>query len=166
MQTKRLAALTSTFTNVLGGSGTLTARAFKGSERAASRVARSVAIVIGISLSIPMQAVDARQEKLFSSSKELIKYVANKQLSDKEYKCHNEIIYRESRWNDKAIGNKQGTKQAYGLYQLKINSMHNAHPEIQFWKYWQYVSYRYGITKYDEPMYCAALHHLKTKGWQ
>ena len=102
----------------------------------------------------------------FNSSKELVKYVANKQLSDKEYKCHNEIIYRESRWNDKAIGNKSGTKRAHGLYQLKIASMRNAHVELQFWKYWDYVAYRYGVTPLDEPNYCVALAHLKSKGWQ
>jgi hypothetical protein len=113
-----------------------------------------------------MQVVDAGQVMPFGTSKELIKYVANKQLTEKQYICHNEIIYRESRWNDKAIGNIGGTKQAYGLYQLKIASMRTAHPEIQFWKYWQYVQHRYGVTEYDEPMYCAALHHLKIKGWQ
>lgn len=100
------------------------------------------------------------------TSKELVKYVANKQLSDIQYHCHNEIVYRESRWNDKAIGNIGGTKQTYGLYQMKIASMRNAHVELQFWKYWQYVSYRYGVTTLDEPNYCVALAHLKNKGWQ
>lgn len=113
-----------------------------------------------------MQVVDAGQKMPFNSSKELIKYVANKQLSDSQYKCHNEIIYRESRWNDKAIGNKQGIKQAHGLYQLKIRSLKGAHPELQFWKYWEYVTHRYGITALDEPNYCVALAHLKNKGWQ
>ena len=36
----------------------------------------------------------------------------------------------------------------------------------QFWMYWHYVSHRYSTTQYDEPNYCAALHHLRTKGWQ
>lgn len=102
----------------------------------------------------------------FSSSKELIKYVANKQLSENQYVCHNQIIYLESRWNERAIGNKSGVKQAYGLYQLKIASMKDAHVELQFWKYWQYVMHRYGVTTLDEPDYCVALAHLKTKGWQ
>jgi len=128
------------------------------------RIARSVAVLVslymGIGLSTQAEALN------FNTSKDLIKYVANKQLTDKQYKCHNKIIYRESRWDDKAIGNIGGTKQAYGLYQLKINSMRTAHPEVQFWKYWDYVSYRYGVTEYDEPMYCAALTHLKNKGWQ
>lgn len=151
---------------MLDSSGTLTARALKGLRASLKGVACSVATVIGISLSIPMQVVDAGQEVPFRSSKELIKYVAQLQLSDNQYECHNEIIYRESRWNDKAIGNESGKKQAYGLYQLKINSMKNAHVELQFWKYWQYVAYRYGVTTLDEPNYCVALAHLKNKGWQ
>ena len=162
----RHAALTSTFTNVLDSHGTLTARAHQGLRASLKGVACSVAFVIGISLSIPMTVVDAGQKVPFGSSKELVKYVAQKQLTDKQYQCHNQIIYLESRWNEKAIGNKSGKKQAYGLYQLKIASLKNAHPEIQFWKYWEYVSHRYGITEYDEPMYCAALSHLKNKGWQ
>jgi len=159
--------MTSTFTNVLDRRGTLSARAPQRAHcEPPKRRARGVAFVIGISLSIPMQVADAGQVVAFSSSKDLIKYVANKHLTDKQYHCHNEIIYRESRWNDRAIGNIGGTKQAYGLYQLKINSMRTAHVEVQFWKYWEYVSYRYGVTQYDEPMYCAALTHLKTTGWQ
>ena len=152
--------------HMLDASGTLTARAHQGLRASLKGVACSVAIVIGISLSIPMQVVDAGQEMPFRSSKELVQHVAQLQLSDKEYRCHNEIIYRESRWNDKAIGNEKGKKQAYGLYQLKIASMRNAHVEIQFWKYWQYVAYRYGVTTLDEPNYCVALAHLKNKGWQ
>lgn len=144
--------------------GVVRLNCFRQLKRAACGRARLVALLslTGLALSISSGA----QGLELSSSKELIKYVANKQLSDKEYRCHNEIIYRESRWNDKAIGNIGGTKQAYGLYQLKIASMRNAHPEIQFWKYWEYVLHRYGITEYDEPMYCAALTHLRTKGWQ
>lgn len=132
--------------------------------RAASRIARVVALLsfTGLALSLSSQAEGLE----LKTSKEIIKYVANKQLSDKEYRCHNEIIYRESRWNDKAIGNIGGSKQAYGLYQMKIDSMKNAHVELQFWKYWQYVSYRYGVTALDEPNYCVALAHLKNKGWQ
>jgi len=142
----------------------LKANSPKANRASRLRIARSVAVLVslymGIGLSTQAEALN------FNSSKDLIKYIANKQLTDKQYYCHNEIIYRESRWNDKAIGNIGGTKQAYGLYQLKIASMRTAHVEVQFWKYWEYVSYRYGITEYDEPMYCAALTHLKTRGWQ
>ena len=148
--------------HMLDMAGTLTARAPQGLRASLKGVACSVAIVIGIGLSIGLApishgSIDATRN---------IKILANKQLTDKQYACHNEIVYRESRWNYKAIGNIGGTKQAYGLYQLKIKSLRIAHPEIQFWKYWEYVSYRYGITEYDEPNYCGALHHLQTKGWQ
>lgn len=144
--------------------GVVRLNCFRQLKRAACGRARLVALIsfTGLAILIPSGAKGLE----FTTSKELIKYVANKQLSDKEYNCHNEIIYRESRWNDKAIGNIGGTKQAYGLYQLKIASMRNAHVELQFWKYWQYVAYRYGLTALDEPNYCVALAHLKTKGWQ
>lgn len=152
---------------MLDKAGTIQAKAHQGLRASRlSGIARSVAISIGIAVSVGVAPADGGQINATLSSKDLIKYVANKQLSDKEYKCHNEIIYRESRWNDKAIGNIGGTKQAYGLYQLKIASMRTAHVELQFWKYWEYVAYRYGVTALDEPNYCVALAHLKSKGWQ
>ena len=152
--------------HMLDTSGTLTARAHQGLRASLKGIARSVATVIGISLSIPMQVVDAGQIDAIQDTKIYISSIANYQLTDKQYKCHQEIVYRESRWDERAIGNIGGSKQAYGLYQLKIESMRTAHIELQFWKYWEYVAHRYGVTEYDEPMYCAALTHLKTKGWQ
>jgi hypothetical protein len=95
-----------------------------------------------------------------------VKRLANYQLTDKQYKCHNEIIYRESRWDHKAVGNINGTKQAYGLYQMKSESLKSSTTIKQFWMFWHYVAHRYGWTEYDEPNYCKALDHLKTKGWQ
>lgn len=95
-----------------------------------------------------------------------IKVLANKQLTDKQYHCHNEIIYRESRFNINAIGNKSGTKQTYGYYQIKSEHVKGKPYDYQFWLYWYYVYSRYGYTEYDEPNYCLALKHLKTKGWQ
>lgn len=158
----RHAALSRTYVNELDGSGTLTARALQGLRAGRLRLARSVATVIGISLSMAMP-LDVMASNMPTKS---IKVLANKQLTDKQYKCHNEIIYRESRWNIKAIGNKTGTKQTYGYYQMKSESIKGKPYDYQFWIYWDYVASRYGLTQYDEPNYCAALHHLKTKGWQ
>jgi S-adenosylmethionine:diacylglycerol 3-amino-3-carboxypropyl transferase len=95
-----------------------------------------------------------------------LKELANYQLTDKQLACHDEIIYRESRWDYKAIGNLNGTKRVYGLYQMKTESLKKSTPIKQFWMYWHYVAHRYGHTEYDEPAYCSALHHLRTKGWQ
>ena len=148
--------------NLFDMTGTLLARAHQGLTAGPRGTARRVAIAIGISLSMAMP-LDAQ------ASNQAIKYVkdlAKYQLTDKQEACHHEIIYRESRWDYRAIGNKTGTKRVYGLYQIKSESMRTASTVKQFWTYWNYVTHRYGFTEYDEPNYCKALHHLKTKGWQ
>lgn len=95
-----------------------------------------------------------------------LKSLANYQLTDKQYACHNKIVYKESKWVGNAVGNLGGTKQAHGYYQMKTVAAINANYEKQFYLYWYYVSSRYGITVYDEPDMCKALLHLKNKGWQ
>ena len=139
-----------------------TARAHQGLNAGPRGTARVVAIAIGITLSIA-SPVDARANNQAIKS---LKVLANYQLTDKQYHCHNQIIYRESRWDYKAVGNIGGTKQAYGLYQMKSESLRSPTTIKQFWMHWHYVAHRYGWTEYDEPDYCKALHHLKTKGWQ
>ena len=138
------------------------ARSPQGFRASLKGVACSVAVVIGLSLSI---ASADRVEASIDATKG-IKALADKQLTDKQYKCHNEIIYRESRWKIDAIGNKSGKHQVHGFYQIKSKHVKGKPYDYQFWIYWYYVAKRYGVTQYDEPNYCAALHHLKTKGWQ
>ncbi len=158
----RHAALTSTYSNGLDSHGTLRARAHQGLTPSRLRLARGVAFAIGISLSIamPLDAMASNQAIRY------VKDIAKYQLTDKQEECHHQIIYRESRWDYRAIGNIGGTKQAYGLYQMKVESLKTGSTVKQFWMYWHYVTHRYGWTEYDEPNYCKALHHLKTKGWQ
>ena len=145
--------LNRTFTNVLDTSGTLRARAPKGLRASLKGAACLVAIAIGISM--PAEAGATNQAIAY------VKELARYQLTDKQEKCHNEIVFRESSWNPKA---KNGSH--YGLYQGKSKSLKNASTVKQWWWYWHYVTHRYGVTQYDEPDYCKALHHLKTKGWQ
>ena len=140
----------------------LSARSHQGFRARLKGLARSVAVVIGLSLSI---AGMPRLEASIDATKSL-KSLADYQLTDKQYKCHNEIIYRESRWQIDAVGNKSGTKQTYGYYQIKSKHIKGKPYDYQFWMFWYYTAHRYGTTQYDEPNYCAALHHLKTKGWQ
>ena len=154
--------LNRTYTNVLDTSGTLSARAHQGLNASPLGLARVVALAIGISLSMDMP-LDAQAS---NQAIQQLKQLANYQLTDKQYACHNEIVHRESRWNYKAVGNLNGTKQVYGLYQMKTESLRVSTPIKQFWMYWHYVAHRYGWTVYDEPHYCGALLHLKTKGWQ
>jgi hypothetical protein len=142
--------------------GTLKARAHQGLRASLKGVACLIAIVIGIALSIATPLDAEASEKQIQWAKQL----AKEQLTDKQELCHHEIVYRESRWNYKAIGNKSGTKQVYGLYQMKTESLKRSSAITQFWMYYHYVGRRYGWTEYEDPNYCRALHHLKTKGWQ
>ena len=148
--------------NVIDTHGTLSARAHQGLNASPIGLARVVALAIGISLSMAMPLDAQASEKQIRWAKQL----AKEQLTDKQELCHHEIVYRESRWDYKAIGNKAGTKQVYGLYQMKSDSLKNSSSIKQFWMYYHYVGYRYGWTEYEDPNYCNALHHLKTKGWQ
>jgi len=148
--------------NIFDMAGTLSARAHQGLTAAPKDRGRRVAIAIGIALSMAMPLDAEASNQAIRYVKDLAKY----QLTDKQEACHHEIIYRESRWDYKAIGNKAGTKRVYGLYQMKTESLKNSTTIKQFWMYWHYVTHRYGVTEYDEPDYCKALHHLKTKGWQ
>ena len=148
--------------NIFDTCCTLRARAHQGLTAGRSRQACGVAIAIGISLSMALPLDAEASNQAIRYVKDLAKY----QLTDKQEACHHEIIYRESRWDHRAVGNIGGKKQAYGLYQMKVKSLKNGSTVKQFWMYWTYVMHRYGVTEYDEPDYCKALHHLKTKGWQ
>ena len=143
--------------NDLDTSGTLRARAHQGLTPSRLRIARGVALAIGISLSIATP-LDAEANNL---SIKYVKDLAAYQLTDKQEACHNDIVYRESRWDPKAVNGSH-----HGLYQGRSKSLKNASTVKQFWWFWHYVTHRYGVTEYDEPNYCGALHHLKTKGWQ
>ena len=143
--------------NLFDWRGTLRREPFRGSTRARKGRARVVAIVSGTALFMSIAPVS-------SGSIDAIRYVkelAKEQLTDKQELCHHEIVYRESRWDPRA---KNGSH--YGLYQGRSKSLKNASTIKQWWWYWHYVAHRYGWTEYDEPDYCKALHHLKTKGWQ
>ena len=150
--------LTCGYRNVLCSSGTLTARALKGAHsEPLTRRARWVAAVIGILLSMQSTAVGVGSIDRYTDIKSLADY----QLTDRQYKCHNEIVHRESSFRANA---RNGSH--HGYYQIRNTKLIDAPYDYQFYFYWKYVQHRYGYTEYDEPDYCKALHHLKTKGWQ
>ena len=155
----RNAVLSRTYANVLGAFGTLSARSPQGFNSRLKGVARVLAVVIGISLS---SAVLPRLEASIVPNKKL-RELANYQLTDKQYQCHNEIVHRESSWNINAVNGSH-----YGYYQLKIKAIKGKPYDYQFFMYWYYVSSRYSfdVSNPEIPDYCKALDHLKTKGWQ
>jgi hypothetical protein len=128
----------------------------KGSDRARKGVARWVAgVLVGSLCLLSAETSEAQNMPL--------KVLANKQLTDKQYHCHNEIVYRESRWKIDAVNGSH-----HGYYQMRSKSMKNKPYDYQFYIYWYYVSKRYGFDKDnpDLPDYCSALKHLRTRGWQ
>lgn len=143
--------------HMLDKPGTLQARAHKGLTPSRLSVARGVAIVIGISLSIPMSVADSGSIDAIHS----IKQLADIQLTEEQESCHNAIVYRESRFNRYAVNGSH-----HGYYQGRTTYVKGKPDDVQFYWYWHYVSSRYGVTEYDEPDMCKALNHLRAKGWQ
>ena len=143
--------------HMLDTPGTLQARAHQGLTPSRLRVARGVALVIGISMSIPMSAADNGSISPIHSVRQL----ADIQLTEKQESCHNAIVYRESRFNRYAVNGSH-----HGYYQGRTTYVQGKPDDVQFYWYWTYVSSRYGITEYDEPDMCNALKHLRAKGWQ
>ena len=155
---KRHAALTSTYVNEIDTSGTLQARALKGAHsEPLKRRARWVAAVIGIALSTQSTAVGVGSIDPYYDLHSLDNY----QLTDRQLDCHSQIVHRESSGR---INARNGSH--HGYYQIRNEKLIDAPYDYQFYFYWKYVQHRYGYTEYDEPDYCKALHHLKTKGWQ
>ena len=139
---------------MLDMAGTLTARAFKGSERAATRIARSVAIVIGISLSMPMQSVDAGSIDAIQP-KDYIRL----HYSDKQALCLIKLYGKESAFNPLAIGNLNGTKQVYGIPQLKNPIIKDLSANSQIDYGIKYIDHRY------DGLPCRAWAHWLKRGW-
>ena len=126
----------------------------RGSERAASRLARSVAFVIGILLSIPMQvadggSIDAIEPKAYIRS----------HYSQKQALCLIKLYGKESAFNPKAVGNEDGINKAYGIPQLKSKFIKDLSANKQIDYGMKYVAHRY------DGLPCKAWKHWIKKGW-
>ena len=153
---KRLAALTSTFTNVLAPHGTLTlpcespSRAYREPLR---RRARGVASVMAILMSMGLSPADGTTSHSFTS-KDYIKSL----LPKDQALCLIRLYGKESAFNRLAIGNLNGSIHTYGIPQLK-------NPLIAHMSAYNQIDY--GI-KYIEHRYedaCDAYAHWVRKGW-
>jgi hypothetical protein len=82
-----------------------------------------------------------------------LKLYAYNLLSWKEFECFNWLIYKESRWNYKAVNGSH-----YGLGQMRSTWYRDLSPKKQIKASIKYIHHRYGCA-------CKALHHLETKGW-
>jgi hypothetical protein len=128
----------------------------KGSHRAASRIARGVAFVIGISLSIPMSVADSGSIDAIQP-KDYVRLA----LPKKEAICLSRLIGKESAWNHKAVGNLSSPTgdYVYGLLQLKNPIVKDKSPIEQIHYGLKYIDHRY------QGNACNAWEHWKAKGW-
>jgi hypothetical protein len=125
----------------------------RGSERAASRIARAVAFAIGIALSIG--AAPLEDGLIDLTPKDYIRTLYSKEQA----LCLIKLYGKESAFNRYAIGNPYGKKQAYGIPQLKnplvahVSSIEQVNMGID------YIEHRYqGDT-------CVAYAHYLRYGW-
>lgn len=159
----RNAALSRTYANVLCRFGTLRARAPKGLRASLKGVACLVALAIGIGVSIA-EPID---DKAITTPYKSVNQTANYLLTDKQYKCFRKLAFRESSWNgsDSSPSFKAKNGSHYGFMQGRSIYLKTASPHAQLEWSMRYIANRYGLTKYDEPNYCAALRHSYIKGW-
>ena len=136
--------------------GTLRARAHKGLRASRSRIARSVAIAIGITLLSPMAPANTGQIDAFKYNPR--KYI-NATMNKTEAKCIKLLIAKESAWNHKAVGNLSGTHKVYGLLQIKNPIAKDMNPMQQIQLHMRYLDHRYDGSA------CKAWQHFKIKGW-
>ena len=144
------------FIHMLDYAGTLLARALRGSGRALKRIARPVAIVIGISLCLPMSHASSGSIEAIDP-KDYVRFTLDK----REAKCLSRLIGKESAWNHKAVGNLDSPTKSYvyGLLQLKNPIVKDKSPIEQIHYGLKYIDHRYqGDT-------CKAWKHWKDKGW-
>ena len=148
---KRHAALTSTFTNVLDSSGTLSQQSLSKAHREPLRgVARGVLVAIGIALCFMPEAGGSKPVQ-YISYKEYAYYALGNNL--KEFKCLLILYGKESAWNPNARnGSHYGIPQGRSIYLSTLNG----YEQIQWGL--DYIGHRYG-----EP--CVALDHWSKYGW-
>jgi len=143
---------------VLPMAGTLTARAHQGLNASRLRIARVVAIVIGITLLSPMYAANTGQIDAFKNDPR--KYI-NATMPKHEAKCIKLLISKESAWNHKAVGNLSSPSKSYvyGLLQIKNPIAKDMNPMEQIQLHMRYLDHRYDGSA------CKAWKHFKDKGW-
>lgn len=139
---------------MLDMAGTLTARAPQGLRASLKGVACSVAIVIGISLSIGASPADSAPIKTIDP-KTYIRF----NYEDKQALCLIRLYGKESAFKRDAIGNLSGAKQVYGIPQLKNPIIQHLSAIEQINYGMKYISHRYS------GLPCKAWKHWIDKGW-
>ena len=77
----------------------------------------------------------------------------------KQFICLEKALTKESNWNPKAVGNKQGSKRVYGIPQIKNIKVRSLDPYTQIDWGLRYIDHRYN----GDP--CLMLKHLRKHNW-
>jgi hypothetical protein len=150
----RNTVLTCGFSNVFDSHGTLRARAHQGLRASRLRIARSVALAIGIALSLPMAVADGGSIDAIDP-----KTYIRLSMDKKEALCLITLYGKESAFKADAIGNLKGKYHTYGIPQIKNAIIYDKSPIDQVRYGVKYINHRYhGDT-------CIALHHFNRLGW-
>jgi hypothetical protein len=80
-------------------------------------------------------------------------------IEHKSYKCLEKAWTKESNWNPRAVGNRSGKLQVYGIPQIKNIKLKNMDPYTQIKWGIKYIDHRYN----GDP--CKLLKHLNKHGW-
>ena len=143
-------ALTCGFVDGLDAYGTLQARAFKGSPRAALRLARGVAVAIGIALCSAAPAGMAQQMPTLDTIRYSIFLVGEVEAS-----CLWKIAKRESNVRFDAVNRQSG---AVGAWQFMNPKLKDKTPNQQL-----ELAVKYSIHRYGSP--CKAWEFWKRNYW-
>jgi hypothetical protein len=118
-----------------------------------------------IALIISSKQIDSVYAVSFKPNVSVKAYAAQKIQSNDQWVCLSKLYGKESGWNDKAVGNLNGTSLVYGIPQLKNPLMlsKSAYEQVDYGL--KYIAHRYKHDKYGNINACKALQHFKIKGW-
>ena len=115
--------------------------------------------LVGISLYLVACIGLERAESAEVNVMNLKLFAMNSFKSFDQFECYNWLVYKESRWNYKAVNGSH-----YGLGQIRNKAVLKQSPTYQITFHMRYIGNRYGYVN-NEPNACAALEHLEHKGY-
>jgi len=111
--------------------------------------------LVGIALCFIAFSGLERAESAEPNINNLKLFAYNQFKSFDQFECYNWLVYKESRWNYKAVNGSH-----YGLGQIRNKAVLKQSPTYQIIFHMRYIGNRYGYVN-NEPNACAALEHLE-----
>jgi len=134
---------------------------YKSLASACAQLLATAMLAFGGSLFInEWTSTDAAKAAVVEDKPISIKEYIKSHLTLHTYKCLDTLATHESNWDFSAVNGSH-----YGFMQGRSEWLKTANPEQQYDWSSRYVAYRYGVTEYDEPDFCAALDHWKRYSW-